>query len=181
MNKINKKDKGNEGVLFIWAKGLIIFKLHLKRFSTRGSSGYLRRWESSPSSKKENIKHKAKSQKVWKLIKKSEEKMKSFLVLCLILSLIVGTGRAEDSGFSGVGKGGDSTVSGGIDCLVMCGLICLTGPVKCALCIGKCLIFPVGSNQGDNLSFCKLGCATSRCTKFLTNGHPGPSSYFLIF
>ncbi|KAG6575557.1 Thionin-like protein 2, partial [Cucurbita argyrosperma subsp. sororia] len=62
-------------------------------------------------------------------------------------------------------------------CYALCGLACLSGPIECALCIGSCMISaqdsPMDINHLNNAYFCKLGCATSRCTRLLSNARTG--------
>ncbi|KAG6575552.1 Thionin-like protein 2, partial [Cucurbita argyrosperma subsp. sororia] len=65
-------------------------------------------------------------------------------------------------------------------CYALCGLACLSGPIECALCIGSCMISaqdsPMDINHLNNAYFCKLGCATSRCTRLLSNARTGRST-----
>ncbi|CAK9310461.1 unnamed protein product [Citrullus colocynthis] len=88
--------------------------------------------------------------------------MKSILVFCLVVSLVVVV-KSEGAGNGNVGGGGS--------CYLSCILNdCQKGVFQCAVCIGKCAInlesYSMKDRQMDNRDFCKIGCSTSVCSKF---------------
>uniref|UniRef100_A0A0A0KC18 Thionin-like protein 2 n=1 Tax=Cucumis sativus TaxID=3659 RepID=A0A0A0KC18_CUCSA len=90
--------------------------------------------------------------------------MKSVVLICFILSLVAGRSTAS------FGK-----------CYAKCFIVCAITPgIPVGTCGAKCLadcLFiassPMDLNYMDTHYFCKLGCATSRCTKFSTKKDPG--------
>ncbi|KAL3721032.1 thionin-like protein 2 [Eucalyptus grandis] len=87
------------------------------------------------------------------------DKVKSVLVVCLVLGLFLGQSRAEFQ-----------------DCYVGCFVACVvTGDnvVKCSLkCLKDCIGLP-SHGLTDAEYFCKLGCASSLCINLSSKDDPG--------
>lgn len=137
----------------------------------------------NPQKQKQKQKRKTKRKK--KKQKASKDlKMKQVVGICFVLIIFVaGAGRSSAKPF------GDCYSK----CFDPCGRPLMPdgrrGIVLLAFCsskcAGQCLLADkqsssVGLNQDDSRSdFCKLGCVTSKCTKFTTEQDPGLNYYYL--
>ncbi|KAL3721034.1 hypothetical protein ACJRO7_005797 [Eucalyptus globulus] len=87
-------------------------------------------------------------------------KMKSVLIICLVLGLFLGKASANFK-----------------SCYRWCYIPCILLPRRtsfyCSVnCVNKCLP-PSSHSLNDTLSFCELGCAYSLCTNLSSKDDPG--------
>ncbi|EEF34191.1 conserved hypothetical protein [Ricinus communis] len=91
-----------------------------------------------------------------------ERKAVSFLLMCVVIGMLAGQSNAWFKDFKTCLK----------DCLVQCAIPPWT-PICPASCLAKCIIHPSYTTSTDTThQFCTVGCATSLCSKLITNPNP---------
>ncbi|XP_050230686.1 thionin-like protein 2 [Mercurialis annua] len=92
-----------------------------------------------------------------------ERKTLSFVLMCVVIGMLAGQGNAWFKDFKNCLK----------DCLVQCAIPPWT-PICPASCITKCIIHPSSAYSSTHAThqFCTAGCATTLCSKLITENNP---------
>ncbi|KAL9992311.1 putative thionin-like protein [Helianthus debilis subsp. tardiflorus] len=114
------------------------------------------------------------------------------LIMMMVMGMVVGQG-GTGTGTGGTGTGGTGTAPNPIPfttCYTRCMFFCMIEPQNActctSTCLKKCLDTPPTTmamdmdEHGQNLGYCKLGCATSLCSHIGKQHDPGMYS-FLVY